>query len=84
LATRSPRRTRSQRALDDALRHLGPPEPEEDEAAVPNGEFEDVEARAKRLGVTVEKVLREYRRLYGCPRGYRATHSPGARCASSR
>lgn len=63
MATRTPRRTRSQRAPNDALRHLGPPEPEEDEPAQSEREFEDVEARAKRLGVTVEKVLREYARI---------------------
>jgi hypothetical protein len=62
LAIRSPRRTRSQRSLDDALRHLGPPEPDADDASA-DGQFEDVEARAKRLGVTVEKVLREYARI---------------------
>lgn len=63
MATRSPRRTRSQRALDDALRHLGPPEPEDDGTPELETPFEDVEARAKRLGVTVEKVLREYARI---------------------
>ncbi|HWB50192.1 MAG TPA: terminase small subunit [Stellaceae bacterium] len=60
MATRSSRRTRPQRALDDALRHLGPAEPEAGDAPDRGGEFEDVEARAARLGVTVDKVLREY------------------------
>ena len=61
MATRSRRRGRTRPAPDDALRHLGPPEAEEtgtaEDTETPS---EDVEARAARLGVTVEKVLREY------------------------
>jgi hypothetical protein len=61
LATRSRRRGRTRSASDDALRHLGPPETEDTETAEDTeAPFEDVEARAARLGVTVEKVLREY------------------------
>ena len=61
LATRSRRRGRVRPASDEALRHLGPPEAEESETGGESeAAFEDVEARAARLGVTVEKVLREY------------------------
>ena len=58
MATRS---ARARPCSDDALRHLGPPATAEAQAADdPEAPFEDVEARAARLGVTVEKVLREY------------------------
>jgi hypothetical protein len=61
LATRSRRRGRTRPASDDALRHLGPSEAEDAESDEKlDAPFEDVELRAARLGVTVEKVLREY------------------------
>ena len=64
MATRSRQRRRARPASDDALRHLGPPEAEEAETGEDLGApFEDVAARAARLGVTVEKVLREYARI---------------------
>jgi len=56
LATRTPRRSRSRAASSRA-----DPPPLDPEAPDPEAqEFEDVEVRAARLGVTVEKVLREY------------------------
>ncbi|HZK91151.1 MAG TPA: terminase small subunit [Stellaceae bacterium] len=57
LATRSPRRPRSRSKPGTATRKRG--------AAKTKGatEFEDVGARAARLGITVERVLREYARI---------------------
>jgi Terminase small subunit len=60
LAARRARRTRSRTVSGDALSHLGPPEAGADAPVKAETEFEDVEVRAARLGVTVEKVLREY------------------------
>ena len=61
MARRSPpRRPRARPTLDDALRHLGPADEEETPPETDSDEFEDVAARAKRLGVTIDRVLREY------------------------
>lgn len=60
MAPRRARRSRPRTVAGDALRHLGGPEADGDTPVEPEAEFEDVEVRAARLGVTVEKVLREY------------------------
>jgi hypothetical protein len=63
LAAPPKRRARSRSPSNSAHK---PPESfaeEADEPAEPDAEFEDVAVRAARLGVTVEKVLREYARI---------------------
>jgi hypothetical protein len=62
LATRSPR-ARPRSTSDDVGRRRDPLAEEDDAEAAPATEFEDVADRAARLGVTIEKVLREYARI---------------------
>ena len=42
------------------MRHLGPPADASEDSDRTIAELEDVELRAERLGVTIEKVLKEY------------------------
>jgi hypothetical protein len=60
LATRSSRRAAS-RPTAGKPRRSRPKQPASAKAA--GAEFEDVEARAARLGITPDRVLREYRRI---------------------
>jgi hypothetical protein len=63
LATRPPRRARSRRISDDARRTQATSAEEKDDLIEPTTAYEDVTVRAARLGITVEKVLREYARI---------------------
>jgi hypothetical protein len=56
LATRSPRGGKSRPATGRRARRTAEPLPQ-------TGEFEDIAARAARLGVTPERVLQEYARI---------------------
>jgi hypothetical protein len=63
LATRSPRRTRPPAKPGGAANRRKGLSDGAIAAAEPGAEFEDVAARAARLGVTPERVLQEYARI---------------------
>jgi hypothetical protein len=60
LARRPSRRRRSPLVSSGPSSHRDSDEAEELAPTEPGTEFEDVAVRAARLGVTIEKVLREY------------------------